>query len=343
MVKILCIVPSFPCGGAELQLRYFKNYSSNKIDVKILSLTESPTADLTIANDLMLSNVNNKPIKMMLRIIRSLRLSVYLLTRDVDVLMFYNRIFLPVAILLRFFNKKVIFSVREYDESVAFGWRKYSLSKMNRVYANSARVTNLLNSVGVNCNLIKNYFPFDETNYEHANLSEKTKFEVVVVANIQPHKNIEIVIQAASIIGVKVIIFGREDNEEYCDKLKALANDTNVKVEFGGFKNKYIINERLKESVCLIHPSLKEGTPNSVLEAINLGVPILLSKIPEHEALCLKKNAYFNPLSAKNLSEKIEGAQNNPSDFTQNRETLKREYGIENIKQIEALVCGIAQ
>ena len=62
----------------------------------------------------------------------------------------------------------------------------------------------------------------------------------------------------------------------------------------------------LYQSEALVHPSLYEGMPNVVLEAINLKCPVLISKIDAHRSILDPHQAlFFDPLDDKDLSDKI--------------------------------------
>ncbi len=53
----------------------------------------------------------------------------------------------------------------------------------------------------------------------------------------------------------------------------------------------------------LISPSLYEGAPNAVMEAVYLGLPVLLSNIPAHQALFpnADSSCFFNPADPAEL------------------------------------------
>ncbi|MBV8584997.1 MAG: glycosyltransferase [Verrucomicrobia bacterium] len=74
------------------------------------------------------------------------------------------------------------------------------------------------------------------------------------------------------------------------DSLRAKANDLNVPVRFTGFLSPTELKELLYESHIFLHPSAvtdagdQEGVPNSVLEAMATGLPVLATShggIPE--------------------------------------------------------------
>ena len=87
-----------------------------------------------------------------------------------------------------------------------------------------------------------------------------------------------------------------------------------------------------------IYPSLREGSPNSLLEAMSYGKFCLVSDIPEHrEALGSKthNNCFFEPQNHNDLMKKILfWSKNKDEMLTQaknNRNRIIKEYSIKNL------------
>ncbi len=66
------------------------------------------------------------------------------------------------------------------------------------------------------------------------------------------------------------------------------------------------VNEYLQASDFYISASLTEGFPNSVMEAISVGLPMILSNIPAHVEIIGDNYPYlFNPKSSEDLTKKL--------------------------------------
>jgi glycosyltransferase involved in cell wall biosynthesis len=69
----------------------------------------------------------------------------------------------------------------------------------------------------------------------------------------------------------------------------------------------------------MLHPSRSEGMPNSVLEALGAGLPVLASRIPEIQELLESDDLLFDSATPAELIEKLK-------EISRNSELLKR-YG----------------
>ena len=107
---------------------------------------------------------------------------------------------------------------------------------------------------------------------------------IIGVGRVTPQKNIHTLIEALSIVkgnGYNFIVkwFGRSDNGEYARLCNELIEKFNVadSILFEG-QNKNIRDEYYTASaLCL--PSLYEGFPNVICEAMGCGLPILCSDV----------------------------------------------------------------
>jgi len=89
------------------------------------------------------------------------------------------------------------------------------------------------------------------------------------------------------------------------DKLSQLAQNNNSIKFLGSIDN---VNEYLQASDIFISASFAEGLPNSVLEAMACGLPLLLSDIDPHKELVPERFSYdvfFNPTETSQLAELI--------------------------------------
>ena len=91
-------------------------------------------------------------------------------------------------------------------------------------------------------------------------------------------------------------------NGELFDSLSGSKHMSNIQF-IGSVDN---VNEYLQASDYYISASFTEGMPNSVLEAISTGLPVILSKISSHVEIIGDNYPYlFDPNSSQDLNKKI--------------------------------------
>ena len=130
------------------------------------------------------------------------------------------------------------------------------------------------------------------------------------------HKNHEIVFRAVKILkerGTKVTIVCTGNSNDYrhptyfkelCQKLSSWRiNDQIMYLGLIPHEHVFLL---IRQSICLINPSLLEGWGSTVDEAICVGKKVLLSDIPAHREHNALKAIFFNPNDCEELVEKID-------------------------------------
>ena len=143
----------------------------------------------------------------------------------------------------------------------------------------------------------------------------------------------------------EVIWAGREDLDERSKKMQYemksfLKMNSNVRDKFkfiGEVKN---INEIYKQVDALIHPSIYEGLPNVICEAMLQGCCVIASSVCDHPAILdQNRGILFDPVSPESISKSIEKFYS-MSDNQRNKMAIKaREFAEENFslnKMIES-------
>ena len=104
------------------------------------------------------------------------------------------------------------------------------------------------------------------------------------VGRLAPEKNLPLILRSLGILKNSTNLFRLricgEGNKAYKYKLNQLINelDINEQVEFLGYDENWHL--LAKESLCLLLPSKSEGTANVVIEALSIGLPVIISDIP---------------------------------------------------------------
>jgi len=137
------------------------------------------------------------------------------------------------------------------------------------------------------------------------------------VGNAYPHKNVEVLIQAAKLAGVKVVYVGK--NDYFYKKFGIVPKSVSDKELINLYKN----------ATALVFPSLMEGFGLPAIEALRQNCPVIVSDIPVFHELLGDSAIYFNPHDpaalANILTSKIEKPNKLKKDFSWSkmaRETL---------------------
>ncbi len=107
---------------------------------------------------------------------------------------------------------------------------------------------------------------------------------LLFVGRLVPEKGIEILVEAFNQLktGLKLVIVGDSpETPDYVNHLKSLAQD-NPRVVFTSYLRGRELAEVYSNALAYVSPSLLEGNPITVLEAMSYGLPVLLSDIPPH-------------------------------------------------------------
>jgi glycosyltransferase involved in cell wall biosynthesis len=154
---------------------------------------------------------------------------------------------------------------------------------------------------------------------------------VIYTGSLYPHKNIERLIEAMKLIKqpkvTLTIVCARsvfwERMRERVKKMEA----ENL-VNLAGFVPDSELKILYQEAIALIQPSLMEGFDLNVVEAMAVGLPVVVSDIPVHREICGQVALYFDPYSPKEIVDKIKFIVENKKE----RERLKK-LGLDQVKK----------
>jgi glycosyltransferase involved in cell wall biosynthesis len=166
---------------------------------------------------------------------------------------------------------------------------------------------------------------------------------IVVVGRLDEGKNLPLLLTAISFIKKKyahLYIFGQGPME---DSIKQLTNDLKIndQVTLMGWQEN--INLIWESADMLAFPSLYEGSPNTILEALAHNVPVIASDISEHREL-LPESCLLDPLDAAVWTEKFSKIVDDPekilAEIYSDCSTKREEYSFNwESKMVEAIVC----
>lgn len=132
---------------------------------------------------------------------------------------------------------------------------------------------------------------------------EKGKY-IVMVSRLVPNKGIHLLIEAFHLLKqyhkddleiqeMKLaIVGGAAYSDEYVRRLHETASRYS-EIVFTDFQSGDALDQLYAHARALVHPSLHEGLPITVLQAMNFAKPVLVSNIPEHLELIQDNRMIF--------------------------------------------------
>lgn len=142
------------------------------------------------------------------------------------------------------------------------------------------------------------------------NMENRLVINAIVVGRITKQKNALQLIKAIHLsrnYGIHVKWYGRYDSEDYYKKCIESLKEYGVEDIFAFFSDTRDILSIYQKADLLILPSLFEGYPNVICEAMSCGLPILCSNVCDNSYLVEDgKNGFlFDPDSAESIADSI--------------------------------------
>lgn len=168
----------------------------------------------------------------------------------------------------------------------------------------------------------------------------KPKQYIVMVSRLIPHKGAHYLIAAyqqlqkthpALVKNKKLVIVGDGHfTNEYVNYLHNM-REGDPNIIFTGFQSGPALQELFSHAALMVHPSLNEGLPITVLEGMSYGLPILVSDILEHKELIRGKRFTFRSGDAHALAKQLRkilelSAQDTLAEGRKNKAIVREEY-----------------
>ena len=138
---------------------------------------------------------------------------------------------------------------------------------------------------------------------------------LLAVGRLTPEKGFEYLVQASNRLPqvTQVVIAGASDHDSlYREQLERL--DVNKKVVFTGFTTGEDLRQLYSHARAFVLPSVNEGFPMVLLEAMAYGLPILCSDIPGTRQVELPETDYFAVSDVDSLCAAITRLLDSPAE-----------------------------
>ncbi|MGB1008372.1 MAG: glycosyltransferase family 4 protein [Thiolinea sp.] len=133
--------------------------------------------------------------------------------------------------------------------------------------------------------------------------------KIVTVSVLNERKNIHLVLQALARIkhlDWEYLLIGPDTSgKEYGETLKRFAEQHGIadRVKFLGWQSNAA--QTLQNCQLFVFPTLMEGSPNALMEAMGYGLPCLASRIPEVTEVLQDPQLHFDPKAPEELVQKL--------------------------------------
>lgn len=319
MKKILCLIDGLGSGGAQRQLVGLADLLKRKgYNVKLVWYHK---ADF-FRNYLEEHNVQYEQLSASNVLTKAFKLVNIIIKNEPDVIVAYMGGPTRLACCLKMFRikSKIIVSERNLTQSIHFKERvKFFMYRWaDYIVSNSQAQTNFINKhfkkLRSKTITIRN---FVNSNYfvpSHKQISHTGKRKFLVVGRIAQQKNIIAFMQAvrkALDLGVSFEVdwYGRvsANQEEYNEKVLQIYDKLQLQNCLHFHQHTQNVLKKYQECDVFCLPSLYEGFPNVICEAMSCGKPILCSNVADNAFLVHegKNGILFNPTVVDDMAEKI--------------------------------------
>lgn len=319
MKRILLIIESIGSGGAERQLTGLAVMLKQKgYDVELCYYFKNefykPYLQENNVVSNLLSNASN-PIKLIFV------LSRYIKDFNPDTIISYSASPSMITCLLKFCGARFNLIVSERNttqqlilrEKLRFFLYRFADCIVPNSYSQESFIQKhfplLVNKVYVITNFvdIEKFSPSDEYVSEH----EETR--IVSVGRLMPQKNIPLFIEAIGKVvndGYKVHVdwFGQDLKDDYSDVCHKAVMEHHLDGIFVFHAPSPNIQDNYRRADVFCLPSLYEGFPNVLCEAMSCGKPVLCSRVCDNPNIVEERgNGFlFDPTNVDNMAQVIE-------------------------------------
>ncbi|KAA0207232.1 MAG: glycosyltransferase [Proteobacteria bacterium] len=284
-VRVLHAIHSLRGGGAEAQLRLLCTaWSDPAVEMAVLCVQPD---DVVLPERVRVIGLNNRQplsVAYLTEIVRTIR------AVDPDVVHVWlpASVSIPVMVSARLLGKAVVFSYRskmtfhrplcvpEFAAALACAQRIVSNSPMEGSNAAFRWLFRLKNGA-----VIPNGTASVPGGRNEADSRSDRKWRFIFVGRLTRLKNCDVLLHAFDMLAGRsdwhLDLFGVGEEE---GRLRKFVERRNLqdRVVFRGYERN--IQARMRESDCLVLPSLSEGMPNVLIEAMAVGLPVVASDVP---------------------------------------------------------------
>lgn len=308
-IRVLHVIPSFAGGGAERQLAELcVGLVAKGVEVHVAYQHGGPNLHHAESNGVRLHKIALKNSHNPLFIIYLLRLIRKISPNVIQTWLLQADVFGGIA--ARISQTPWILSERSCEGAYTRGY-KYSLRRLlglsaNTIIANSAGGLDYWRRAGYRGSMfvIQNVVKSTESPAVFEGSPLKVGHEIMAIGRFSKEKNWPTLIKALEIVFKEIpLAYATFAGDGLLlPQIKADIESSEIlngRVKFLGYVND--IERRIRGADVFVSLSEFEGSPNTVIEAISAGCPLVVSDIPSHHELLFEGEAVF--VSQSNVIE----------------------------------------
>ncbi len=340
--KIICFTDCLGSGGAQRQLvglACMLKEQGNDVTVVLYydNAFYKPVLDDAGVESVVIANTSNV-------LKRLWKLFVYFRKKSADVLIAYQEMPSLIACLFRPFMRwrKLIVSERNTTQTIGFKdkvrfwlWRYADVIVPNSL-SQAKFITTQVPKQAFKVVAITNFV--DTQSFIPAQQQPKNKMKsLVVVASNKPEKNFNRFVQAIQIAQQKrrFIVKWYGIAESDLSQCRDYVTTLGLEKVFEIYPQQASISSKLQEADFFCLPSLFEGYPNALCEAMSCGLPVACSRVCDNPYILEGGGGFlFDPLNVNDMAEKIVQlvtlSDSDLADYAKaNREVAERKFSKE--------------
>ena len=347
-MKITCFIDNLNAGGAQRQicnLAYLLKQKNHEVTI----LTYQPSK--FFLNDLKKKKIKNINIKNKINFIKLMKILKFFRNSKNEIVLAYLRMPSLIALISRIFGKKWKLIVSERNNYINENFFKNFFRRIMYLFSDHIIVNSNTGYKSIKKNIpwikdisvIYNYVDLDYFKpIQTISKRDKLKIDLIGVGKYSDQKNIINLVKALKIIKEELPYmnlniqwfgdnFSYDNTNTYLNKVRTLINKYNLNETFFLNPATNKILDHYQISSALILPSIYEGFPNVVCEALACGLPVLISDVCDNHLFVDRNNGYlFDPNDPTDIANKI-------ISFIKLESNKKNEMSINSRKKAEYL------
>lgn len=317
-MKIICVIDSLVSGGAQKQMVGLSTILKNEgNDVKLIYYHNNSFFKKELdKNEVVHEHIENSNLWN-----RIFNIYSFIKNEQVDVIISYLDTPGIIMSIIKILGLKYKLIVSERNTTInslsirdKIKYKLYHLSADIIVANSNSQTKFLLKEYPKFKSKLRTIVNFVDCDYFFPiqNKVHSRSLKIISIGRINEHKNVRLYIDAIKIISdygfdITYEWYGRVENKIYYDLCINRIKTYGLNDVFKFFNNTDDILKKYHEADALCLPSLYEGTPNVLCEAMACGLPILCSDVCDNSIIIDNKvNGYlFDPIDINDISKKI--------------------------------------